>query len=131
MPPKLQRLVLILLAVGMIGGGILFITGVLKDNITFFFTPSEIHQGKASVGQTFRAGGLVKEGSVLYSDDRLSVSFIITDTNQDLRVTFADRLPDLFAEGQGVVVRGELVPDGSLAADEVLAKHDENYQPVK
>jgi cytochrome c-type biogenesis protein CcmE len=97
------------------------------NDIAFFVTPSEIAAGKAPQGKTFRVGGMVKEGSL--TRDNLTVSFIITDTARDVKVTYTGILPDLFKEGKGAVAQGRMNPDGTFTATEVLAKHDENYMP--
>ncbi len=119
----------------MIGGigavllaAVLLVMSALRDKIVFFYTPSEIvSEGKAAPGQRVRIGGLVKEGSLV--KDGGKVSFIVTDTEQDLPVTYTGILPDLFREGQGVVSEGTVQADGIFAADTVLARHDENYIP--
>ncbi len=119
----------------MIGGigavllaAVLLVMSALRDKIVFFYTPSEIvAEGKAAPGQRVRIGGLVKEGSLV--KDGGKVSFIVTDTEQDLPVTYTGILPDLFREGQGVVSEGTVQADGIFAADTVLARHDENYIP--
>ena len=98
----------------------------LRDEIVFFYTPSEImEEQKAKSGQRFRLGGLVKEESLVKQGT--SVSFVITDTNSDLNVSYTGILPDLFREGQGVVAEGVLDASNTFVADSVLAKHDENY----
>lgn len=100
----------------------------LRDEIVFFYTPSEIiEEQKAQAGQRFRLGGLVKEQSL--QKQGTTVSFVITDTNSDLNVSYTGILPDLFREGQGVVAEGVLDSANNFVADSVLAKHDENYMP--
>lgn len=119
----------------MIGGiGFVLLTAVLmvmtalRDKIVFFYTPTEIvTEGKAKPGERVRIGGLVKEGSIVRDGEK--VSFVVTDTEKDLPVTYVGILPDLFREGQGVVSEGMIGGDGIFAADTVLAKHDENYIP--
>jgi len=93
----------------------------------FFFSPSDVHAKKAPVERDFRIGGLVEEGSMRRENDGLTVHFMVTDEAKSIPVTFTGILPDLFKEGQGVIAQGRLGPDGSFMADEVLAKHDENY----
>jgi cytochrome c-type biogenesis protein CcmE len=100
----------------------------MRDSIVFFYSPSDVAEMQVSPGQRFRLGGLVETGSV----DRGSgttVRFIVTDGAKTLPVTYTGVLPDLFREGQGVVAEGMLEPDGVFHADNVLAKHDENYMP--
>jgi cytochrome c-type biogenesis protein CcmE len=107
---------------------VLLVMSALRDKIVFFYTPTEIVAGgKAAPGQRIRIGGLVKEGSLV--KDGENVSFIVTDTEQDLNVRYEGILPDLFREGQGVVSEGAVEGDGVFIADTVLAKHDENYIP--
>ena len=101
----------------------------LRSNINLFFSPVQIAAGEAPVDRQLRAGGMVKEGSVHRDSDSLDVSFVVTDYVDDVEVRYSGILPDLFREGQGVVVVGELTGDGYIAADKVLAKHDENYVP--
>jgi cytochrome c-type biogenesis protein CcmE len=95
--------------------------------LVFFFTPTQVSQGEAPKGRTFRAGGMVKENSLVR--DGNSVRFVITDTVQEVPVVYVGLLPDLFKEGKGVVAQGKLGNDGIFVASEVLAKHDENYMP--
>ncbi len=127
MTRKGKRLTLIigaLAALGLAAGLILF---ALRDNIVFFYTPSELAQKHAAPGARLRIGGLVKEGSV--AKNGREVSFTVTDRTKDLNVTYTGLLPDLFREGQGVVVDGQLQQSGAFKADSVLAKHDERYMP--
>jgi cytochrome c-type biogenesis protein CcmE len=127
MTRKGKRLTLIigaLAALGLAAGLVLF---ALRDNIVFFYTPSELAQKQIASGARLRIGGLVKEGSVV--KDGKDVSFTITDKTKDLVISYTGLLPDLFREGQGVVVDGLLQPDGKFRADSVLAKHDERYMP--
>lgn len=105
----------------------------LNENIDVFYTPSEIHQGKngvtPAVGDTLRVGGMVVEGSVKRDPQTLQVSFLVTDTGPTVKVNYQGILPDLFREGQGIVVTGKLNDNYVVNATEVLAKHDENYMP--
>ena len=103
------------------------VLNALNSNIALFVTPSEVAAGKIPQGQSFRIGGLVKDGSV--RRDNLTVNFIVTDMVKEIPVSYTGILPDLFKEGKGAVVQGRLGPDGRFAAAEVLAKHDENYMP--
>jgi cytochrome c-type biogenesis protein CcmE len=98
-----------------------------QSNLVFFFTPTQVSNGEAPKGRTFRAGGMVKENSLVR--DGNSVRFVITDTVQEVPVVYVGLLPDLFKEGKGVVAQGKLGNDGIFVASEVLAKHDENYMP--
>ena len=98
-------------------------------NISLFYAPSQISAGDAPLGRSIRVGGLVVDGSVQRDPKTLLVTFTLTDTVAQVPVRFEGILPDLFREGQGIVARGVLAEDGSLQAEEVLAKHDENYMP--
>jgi cytochrome c-type biogenesis protein CcmE len=100
----------------------------MRDSIVFFYSPSEVAEMKVAPGQRFRLGGLVETGSVV-RDEGTTVRFVVTDRSRNLPVTYTGVLPDLFREGQGVVAEGTLAADGTFHADNVLAKHDENYMP--
>ena len=99
----------------------------LRDQIVFFYSPSEMHAKNVAVGTAVRLGGLVKEGSVVKTGQE--TAFVVTDGQTEMTAHFNGILPDLFKEGQGVVAEGALAADGSFAATNVLAKHDENYMP--
>ncbi|MDY0206514.1 MAG: cytochrome c maturation protein CcmE [Pseudomonas sp.] len=101
----------------------------LQQNINLFYTPTQIANGEAPEGARIRAGGLVREGSLTRSEDSLTVDFIVTDGDADTRIQYRGILPDLFREGQGIVAMGRLNESKVLVADEILAKHDENYMP--
>ncbi|MEO8117869.1 MAG: cytochrome c maturation protein CcmE [Rhodoferax sp.] len=103
------------------------VLNAFQSNLVFFFTPSQIAAGEAPKNRTFRVGGMVKTGTI--QRDNLTVSFVVTDTAQEVGVTYTGILPDLFREGKGVVAQGKLGTDGKFTASEVLAKHDENYMP--
>ena len=100
----------------------------MRDNVTFFFSPSEATADAAPAGRVVRLGGLVEAGSVVHGGDG-EVKFAITDNAATTRVVYQGDLPDLFREGQGVVTQGAFLPDRSFRATQVLAKHDENYMP--
>ncbi len=99
----------------------------LRDQIVFFYSPTEILEKAVAAGTPVRLGGLVKDGS--WTRDGESNDFVVTDGATDLATHYSGILPDLFREGQGVVVEGTLTPTGTFAASNVLAKHDENYMP--
>lgn len=101
----------------------------LKKNINLFYTPSQIAAGEAPKTRSFRVGGLVKEGSMQRMSNGLTVYFVLTDTSKTVDIKYNGILPDLFREGQGVVAQGRLNTEGIFVADQVLAKHDENYMP--
>ncbi len=128
MTRKQRRGTLILAAVAVLGVAAILTLFALKDSIVFFHTPSDIAEKKVTSGQRIRLGGLVAEGSVKRGTGT-HVEFVVTDTLKTVPVIFEGVLPDLFREGQGVVAEGVLDAGGHLAADTVLAKHDENYMP--
>ncbi len=100
----------------------------MRDSIVFFYTPSDVETKELAAGQRFRLGGLVEAGSIVRGEGT-TVRFVVTDLQKRLPVTYTGVLPDLFREKQGVVAEGKLEPDGVFHADQVLAKHDENYMP--
>tara|TARA_B100001778_G_scaffold273850_1_gene236342 strand:+ start:98 stop:541 length:444 start_codon:yes stop_codon:yes gene_type:complete len=100
-----------------------------SKNSVYFYTPSQIIKKEAPIDTFIRVGGMVKKNSFLREKDSLKVSFVIHDLKQNINVIYEGILPDLFAEGQGVVMTGKLVNQNTFIADEVLAKHDENYMP--
>ncbi|HLA74755.1 MAG TPA: cytochrome c maturation protein CcmE [Gammaproteobacteria bacterium] len=129
MTVRKQRIMLVALV--LIGVGIAATLGLnaFKENIVFFFSPSQVFASEAPQGRPFRLGGLVEQGSVKREDDGLTVHFVVTDMAKNVPVTYKGILPDLFREGQGVVAQGRLTETGTFVASEVLAKHDEKYMP--
>lgn len=129
MKPRHKRLALV--AAGLAGLAIAstLVLSAFQKNLVFFFTPSQVAANEAPKGRSFRIGGLVEPGSVKRQNDGITVSFAVTDTAKTIPVTYKGVLPDLFREGKGVVTQGKLGADGVFVADEVLAKHDENYMP--
>ena len=105
------------------------VVSALSENMNLFYSPTEIKEANLDQVTLIRAGGMVKAGSIIKSKDSLDVSFTVTDYQNDLLIKYEGILPDLFAENAGVVVRGNLTPEGDFLAIEVLAKHDENYMP--
>lgn len=103
------------------------ILNALRDEIVFFYSPSELLERPDISGQAIRVGGLVEIGTWV-KDGKVNI-FVLTDGEQTISVTYHDLLPDLFREGQGVIAEGHLVEDGTFVATNVLAKHDENYMP--
>lgn len=129
MTPRQRRVTLV---VGILAG--VSIAGALalsafRDNVMFFFDPTQVAMGEAPVDQRFRLGGMVRPGSVDREQGSLEMSFVVTDFQQDVPVRYSGVVPDLFRENQGVVAHGRLGADGIFVADEILAKHDENYMP--
>ena len=100
-----------------------------SKNMVYFYTPSQVIENEAPLEKFIRVCGMVKKGSVLRSNNNLKISFKIYDLEQQINVMYEGILPDLFAEGQGVVMTGRLINSNTFIADEVLAKHDENYMP--
>lgn len=120
-------------------GVVLMVTGIgvatalalkaFQSNLLYFYSPSQVASGEAPTNRSFRIGGLVTQGSVKRDPDSLYVQFVLTDTAKEVTVSYDGILPDLFREGQGIVANGSLQDDGIFVADQVLAKHDENYMP--
>lgn len=127
MTPRKKRLTLILGGLAILGIAAALVLNAFQKNLVFFFTPSQIVAKEAPLDRTFRLGGLVAKGSV--SRDGVMVNFVVTDTFRKVPVRYQGILPDLFKEGKGVVAQGKLGADGVFVAQEVLAKHDENYMP--
>ena len=128
MTAKSKRLVIIACIAALLGIAVVLVLGALRDNIVFFYTPSEIGQSKLKSGQSLRLGGLVKDGSV--EIEGMKSVFIVTDGTVDITVKYNNALPSLFREGQGVVTEGQ-IENGVFIAQNVLAKHDENYMPAE
>ncbi|MCC7328692.1 MAG: cytochrome c maturation protein CcmE [Gammaproteobacteria bacterium] len=129
MTPRRQRLVVVLLVLAGVGLAAALALRAFNDNLLYFYTPTQIAAGEAPTGKKFRLGGLVEAGSLQREPGQLEVRFQVTDANKAMTVSYSGVLPDLFREGQGVIAYGVLMPDGSFKADEVLARHDENYMP--
>ena len=129
MKPRHKRLLAILGGLAALGAATALVLVALQDNLTLFFTPSQVAANEAPQGKTFRIGGMVEKGSVARQPDGLTVRFTVTDTAKSIPVTYRGALPDLFREGKGVVAQGRIGADGVFQASEVLAKHDENYMP--
>ena len=128
MTRKQRRSFLIILCLSVLGIAVALVLTALEDSIVFFHSPTDVVEKKISENKRFRLGGLVKEGSIIRSENT-RISFEVTDTNKTIEVQFTGILPDLFREGQGVVTEGKLNDNGIFIADSVLAKHDENYMP--
>ncbi|MBX3236093.1 MAG: cytochrome c maturation protein CcmE [Nitrospiraceae bacterium] len=129
MSPRQRRFVLIGLGIAVLGLAAALVLNAFRSNLVFFFTPTQVANGEAPVGKSFRIGGLVEAGSVQRERDGLTVHFVVTDTTKAIPVVYKGILPDLFKEGKGAVAQGRLGSDGTFQASEVLAKHDENYMP--
>jgi cytochrome c-type biogenesis protein CcmE len=129
MKPRTKRLAYCAAGVVALGIAAALVLSAFRENLVFFFTPTQVAAKEAPQGRAFRIGGLVEQGSVKRAPDGLTVSFVVTDTVKSLPVVYKGMLPDLFREGKGVVTQGTLSPNGVFVANEVLAKHDENYMP--
>ena len=129
MTPRYKRLAAALLV--LIGVAIAVGLGLkaFNKNLLYYYTPSQVAAGQARPGQMFRMGGLVAMGSVQRAPGSMTVHFVLTDMQHSVPITYTGILPDLFREGQGIVVHGSLADGGQFTADEVLAKHDEKYMP--
>ncbi|MDA0663260.1 MAG: cytochrome c maturation protein CcmE [Proteobacteria bacterium] len=130
MTRKRRRLTVVFLGGLMLATAAALVLTAFEDNIVFFHTPTDIAtKADLQKDRRLRVGGLVKEASWKKAADGLTHKFAVTDLTHEIRVAYKGIIPDLFREGQGVVVEGHMLPDGSFRADEVLAKHDENYMP--
>jgi cytochrome c-type biogenesis protein CcmE len=127
--PRHKRLLLLAAALGALGVAAALVLSAFQKNLVFFITPTQILAGEAPRGREFRIGGMVEAGSLRRQADGVTVGFVVTDLANKVHVTYRGILPDLFKEGKGVVAQGRLNDDGSFAASQVLAKHDENYMP--
>ena len=125
-----RRLAVVLFVVGGATATLSFALLALQENVDLFYEPARVTNGEAPVGVNIRAGGMVVEGSVAHDPEGLGVAFSITDlAGHEFDVFYVGLLPDLFKEGEGIMVRGQLTEDGLFDAQQVLAKHDENYVP--
>ena len=129
MSARRQRFALIAIGLLALSLATYLVLSALGGNLSYFFSPTEVAQGNAPEQREFRLGGMVKEGSVKRDPGDLTVTFVVTDHNQAMKVSYTGILPDLFDEGQGVIAQGKLNSNGVFLATEVLAKHDENYMP--
>jgi cytochrome c-type biogenesis protein CcmE len=129
MTPRQKRLSFIVAGVALVALAVGLVLYALKNNVSLYFTPTQVYNKEAPQGRNFRIGGLVEVGSLQRQADGLTVHFNITDTTKTMPVIYKGILPDLFKEGKGVVAQGKLEADNVFHAEEVLAKHDENYMP--
>ena len=127
MTPRQKRLTIIVGILAAVGGATALVLNAFNSNLVFFYSPSQVAAHEAPEGRPFRIGGMVTNGSV--KRDGVDVVFTVTDLAKSMQVHYRGPLPDLFKEGKGVVAQGKLGPDGVFTAQEVLAKHDENYMP--
>ena len=129
MKSRHKRIALILGGLAILGLVVTLVLNAFQSNLVFFFSPTQVAAGEAPKGKAFRIGGMVKADSIRRAADGVTLRFVVTDTEQDIAVTYKGILPDLFKEGKGAVAQGKLGEDGVFVASEVLAKHDENYMP--
>jgi cytochrome c-type biogenesis protein CcmE len=128
-PKRKQRLIFVMVLLVGFGAATGLALFAFQKNLLYFYSPSQIASGEVETGQMFRLGGLVVEGSVERESDGITTQFDITDTAGSITVSYTGLLPDLFREGQGIVAQGKINQQGIFVAQEVLAKHDENYMP--
>src|SRR5689334_23751686 len=124
-----KRIIFICVSLAALGLAAWLVLSAFQNNLVFFFSPTQVAAKEAPINRTFRIGGLVEQGTVKRESDGLTVRFTVTDTAASIPVVYKGILPDLFKEGRGCVAQGRLTADGVFQADQVLAKHDENYMP--
>lgn len=129
MKARQKRALFLLGGLAVLGIAIALVLTAMQGNLSYFFSPSEIAAGKAPLDRSFRVGGLVETGSLKRSGSDLTVTFVVTDEKHRVPVEYTGILPDLFKEGQGMIATGRMGPGGIFQAEEVLAKHDEEYMP--
>lgn len=129
MKPRTKRGLAIVVGLAVLGIASALVLNAFRSNMVFFFSPTQVAAHEAPRERNFRIGGLVEEGSLRRDEQTLTVNFVITDLAQKIPVVYTGLLPDLFREGKGVVAQGKLGADGVFRAEQVLAKHDENYMP--
>lgn len=129
MSPRQKRFVMVAGLMTALVVALALVLNAFQSNLVFFFTPTQVANGEAPQGKSFRIGGLVVPGSLQRDTDGLKMQFAVTDQAKTVQVHFQGILPDLFKEGAGVVAQGMMQADGRFLAKEVLAKHDENYMP--
>jgi cytochrome c-type biogenesis protein CcmE len=124
-----RRIGFIVAGLAALGVAAALVLSAFQQNLVFFFSPSQVVAKEAPINKTFRVGGLVENGTLKRDNDGLTVHFTVTDTAKSIPVVYKGILPDLFKEGKGCVAQGHVGSDGVFYADQVLAKHDENYMP--
>lgn len=129
MKPRHKRALAIVAGLATLGVATALVLNAFQSNLVFFFSPTQVAAKEAPRDRAFRVGGLVEAGSLQRDANGLTVRFVVTDTAKTVPVSYTGMLPDLFQEGKGVVAQGKLGPDGVFVAEQVLAKHDENYMP--
>ncbi|MCX7225419.1 MAG: cytochrome c maturation protein CcmE [Burkholderiales bacterium] len=129
MKPRTKRALAIVSGLAALGIASALVLNAFNSNLVFFFSPTQVLAHEAPRDRSFRIGGLVEEGSLQREPTGLTIRFVVTDLAKQVPVTYTGLLPDLFKEGKGVVAQGKLGSDGVFRAEQVLAKHDENYMP--
>ncbi len=129
MKPRTKRGLAIVTGLAVLAIASVLVLNAFQSNMVFFFSPTQVAAKEAPRERSFRIGGLVEQGSIQRDEKTLTVNFVVTDLAQKIPVVYTGLLPDLFREGKGVVAQGKLGPDGVFHAEQVLAKHDENYMP--
>lgn len=129
MKARQKRFIFLIGGLVAFGITIALVLSAMQGNLSYFFSPTEVAEGKAPLDSNFRIGGLVEVGSFKRQGSDLTVTFVVTDNKRTVPVQYTGILPDLFKEGQGMIAQGKMGPGGVFVADEVLAKHDENYMP--
>jgi cytochrome c-type biogenesis protein CcmE len=129
MKARHQRLIAIGLVLAGVGIGAAFLLRAMNENVLYYYSPTQVLAGEAPEARRFRVGGLVVPGSIQREDGSMEVAFTLTDNAELVTVSYSGILPDRFREGQGIIAHGSLDGNGVFVADEVLAKHDENYMP--
>ena len=129
MKKRHKRITFIVASLAALGLATWLVLGAFRQNLVFFFSPTQVATKEAPVNKTFRIGGLVENGSLKRENDGLTIRFIVTDTANTIPVVYKGIMPDLFKEGRGCVAQGRIGSDGVFYADQIMAKHDENYMP--
>ena len=129
MKKRHRRIIFICVSLAALGLATWLVLGAFRQNLVFFFSPTQIATKEAPVNRTFRIGGLVENGTLKRDNDGLTVRFTVTDTANSIPVVYKGILPDLFKEGRGCVAQGRVGTDGVFYAEQIMAKHDENYMP--
>jgi cytochrome c-type biogenesis protein CcmE len=129
MKKRHKRIAFIVASLAALGLATWLVLGAFRQNLVFFFSPTQVATREAPVNKTFRIGGLVENGSLKRENDGLTIRFTVTDTANTIPVVYKGILPDLFKEGRGCVAQGRVGSDGVFYADQIMAKHDENYMP--
>ncbi len=129
MKKRHKRIAFIIASLAALGLATWLVLGAFRQNLVFFFSPTQVAAKEAPVNKTFRIGGLVENGSLKRDNDGLTIRFTVTDTANTIPVVYKGILPDLFKEGRGCVAQGRVGSDGVFYADQIMAKHDENYMP--